>query len=140
VKVDPNTALDIRHGDRGYIVFEYSCIDVHTPAVNRDDPGVGGVLRIPVLVAGTATFLDDEVVATAIDNQRERNARFQEMQEGQARIEDELLIEAHDRGEHAEGIVDYCPRCLHEIDLALEEEAETNRAEMHIVTDPTVTE
>lgn len=124
VKVDPAMALDIAIGDEGFIVFEYKCIDVRHPAENRKNPAEGGVYRVPVLDAGTSTFMDAEVVANAIREQREKNERFREEQRGQHRLSDAELIADHDEGKHTGDVfpVEHCPRCADEV-AAVEREA-----------------
>ena len=125
VKVDPAMALDIAVGDEGFIVFEYKCVDVHHPAEDRKNPADGGVYRVPVLDAGTSTFMDAEVVAQAIRDQREKNERFREEQRGQHRLSDAELIADHDDGNHAGDVypVEHCPRCADEV-AAVEAEAQ----------------
>lgn len=121
VKVDPSVALDIRHGDEGYIVFAWTCVDVHTPVENRADPAEGGVYRIPVLDAGTATFLDDEIVSRAIAAQAKKNQAWREEQAGVSRLPGADLTEDHLAGLHATELVPGCPTCDEEVRLANDE-------------------
>lgn len=125
VKVDPSLALAIKQGDEGFIVFEYKCVDVHQPAEDRKNPGDGGVFHVPVLDAGTATFMDAESVASAIRDQRERNERFREEQRGQHQLSDAELIADHDDGKHKGDVfpVEHCPRCADEVDAVAAEAA-----------------
>jgi hypothetical protein len=129
VKVEPTLALDVRVGDEGFIVFAYKCVDVHHPATNRKEPAEGGVKRVPVLDAGTATFVEGATVEEAIKLQREKNMRYAEEQRGQHELTDAELVEAHDRGEHDGDVfpVEHCPRCADEV-AAVEREAAEDAA------------
>lgn len=118
MKVEPKM-LSI--GDEGYLVMEYVVVDVHHPAEDTKDPAVGGVRRIHVLNAGTATFIDDDVVAQAIAEQREKNIVFAAEQSGQHSLSDVELIDEHQEGAHASGIVPHCPSCAEEVALAAAE-------------------
>jgi len=123
VKVDP---VRIGVGDEGYIVFAYKCVDVHHPAENRRDPAAGGVVRTPILDASTATFVDADVVATAIAEQAERNRRYiEETRNRQYELRDAELIEAHDKAEHVGDVfpVRHCPRCAEEVEAVAREAA-----------------
>ena len=101
-------------GDEGYIVLEFKVVDVSHPAEKRHDPAFGGVKRIHILDAGTATFIDGEYVEEAIAQQREVNLRHAAEQRGQHEIGDTALIAAHEEGAHADGLVDHCPLCAEE--------------------------
>lgn len=124
VKVDPASALGIHHGDEGYIVFAYKCVDVQTPVENRAEPAEGGVYRVPVLDAGTATFVDDDIVAQAIAAQAEKNARWREDQAGVSRLDGTDIYGDHLLGQHAAELVPGCPSCDEEVRLANDEAAE----------------
>lgn len=115
MKVEPKV---MHHGDKVYVVLECDVVDVQHPVEDRKSPERGGVNRIHILDAGTATFMEEDVVIRAIEDQEEKNRRWQEQQAGVRRLEDTKLIQAHDNGEHAGGLVEYCPRCEEERDLA----------------------
>jgi hypothetical protein len=108
VKVDP---MKIRAGDKVYVLYEAVCTDVAHPPEKRHDPGFGGVYEVPDLDAGTATFVDAELVQEMIDKQAERNRRWESEQAGQAELRDEELIREHDAGLHADP-AEHCPRCI----------------------------
>lgn len=110
MKVEPQ-ALSI--GDEGYLVMEFVVVDVHHPAEDRKDPGVGGVRRIHVLDAGTATFIDADLVAAVIEEQREKNLRFAAEAAGQHELGDAELVDEHNAGEH-KVLNEHCPKCREE--------------------------
>lgn len=114
VQVDPDLALNIAQGDEGYIVFEYRCVAVQFPVENRAEPSQGGVKRVIVLDAGTATFLDEATVGKAIAEQAEKNERHRYLSRGQQKLEDGSFVTEHRQGRHtlAGDEEEYCPLCI----------------------------
>lgn len=106
----------LKVGESGYIVLEFDTIDIHHPAEDRTDPAAGGVRRVQVLKAGTATFIDDEVVERAIEAQRVKNERWAEEQQGVARLDGTDHYGDHLLGEHKERVPG-CPECDREAAL-----------------------
>jgi hypothetical protein len=90
-----------------------------------------------VLKAGTGTLIDAEVVKEAVRQQAERIQLAKEAAKGITRLPygDELQ-DAHDRGEHAEGLVPGCPACDAE-QAALDAEAGGEPAPEQPPTEPT---
>lgn len=76
--------------------------------------------RVHVLETTSATIVDGDVFEEALAAQAERIQRAKEA--GQMRIGDTELVEAHDDGQHADGLVKGCPRCDEE-KVAAEDEA-----------------
>lgn len=73
-------------GEKIYVVLECVVVAVDFPAEDRKDPNRGGVKRVHVLDAGTATFVDEEVVGGMIRDQYDRNLRAREEAEGVQRL------------------------------------------------------
>lgn len=124
--IDPQ---EYHHGERRYVVLELDCTKV------RFDPvkDTGGLRRVHVFSATGATFVDADLVAKHVEAQRERieaakiEAERAERAEGIRRVPfgDELQ-DAHDRGEHMDGLVEGCADCQAEHDAAEAEEAEAS--------------
>lgn len=119
--------MDIQVGDEVYLLVEAKCVDVHHPAEDPKYPEIGGVRKIPVLRAGTATFIDGEQAAGAIERQREANREYADRQSGQVTISAAILRAEHDDGQHKkrrEG----CEQCDEEARLEEAEKAEAEKA------------
>jgi hypothetical protein len=71
-----------------------------------------GLRRVEIMLVKEAVIVDREQVATLLDAERERVLAAKEAVAGLARIPfgDEHQ-DAHDKGEHASGIVEGCPSC-----------------------------
>lgn len=115
MKIEPRV---LHHGDHVYVVLECDVVDVHYPVEDRKSPKDGGVQRVHVLDAGTATFIDADVVRDAIEAQADKNQRWRDEQAGRGRLDDGLLILAHEDGKHAASIVEHCPLCDDELTKA----------------------
>lgn len=106
-------------GETHYVVLE--CVvdsHEHDRILDRGND-TGLVVLNQVLKAGTGTLIDKELVASVIAEQATRieaakdaALRAKEEAEGIQRIPygDELQ-DAHDKGEHADGLVPNCPSC-----------------------------
>lgn len=108
----------LKTGEHVYVVLECDVVDVHHPVEDRKDPETGGVVRVHVLDAGTATFIDADVVTKAIDDQAVKNQRWREEQAGVQRIPGTDLHGDHLAGKHRDGIVENCDECEREVNLA----------------------
>jgi hypothetical protein len=60
---------DITIGDEVYVLIEAKCVDMHYPAEDPKYPAIGGVRKIPVLTAGTATFIDAAEAGAAMPDE-----------------------------------------------------------------------
>lgn len=110
-------------GDTHYVVLE-CIVDSHEHDRIMDKNNDTGLLVLnQVLKAGTGTLIDKELVAeviaeqaTRIEAAREAAKLAKEQAEGIQRIPyGEELQEAHQKGEHAEGLVPNCPDCDAEV-------------------------
>jgi len=110
--IDPQ---EFHYGDTVFVVIEGKVGKLRFDPVK--DAGEA-VKRVHVLDVQAATIAERETVERLLDEQAKRI----EEAKGLARLPfgDELQ-EAHERGEHAEGLVEGCPDCDHEVDLAAKE-------------------
>lgn len=69
LKVEPR---EMHVGDRGVMVLEYEVGKVRFDPV----PDTDGLQRVHILVAGTATFVDEETVREALDSQQRKIDAF----------------------------------------------------------------
>lgn len=101
MKVDPE---EWHHGEEITVVMRCKVEKIrHDPIKDTDS-----LKRVHVLDASEATVIDDSLVAAALDAQAQRI----EKAAGVTRLAvDDELAAAHDRGDHADGLVDDCPRC-----------------------------
>lgn len=116
--IDPQ---EFHHGERRYVVLELDVKRVRFDPI----PKTKGLSRVHVFTANAATFVDADLVAKHVEAQRERieAAKVEkERADGIVRVPfGDTLQEAHDRGEHGDGLVEGCPDCDAEQD-ALDEE------------------
>lgn len=106
----------LERGDEVYVVLQCTVAQVQYPPIKgRED--LAEVQRKHVLTAGTATFLDDQVVRDAIARQDEANTLRREREAGVQRLQtaQEELRSQHVLGEHADERVDGCPLCDSEV-------------------------
>lgn len=82
MKVEPTM---LHAGDTVHVVLECTVVDVGFPPQDRDQPG-GPRVRRHVLKAGTATFVDGELVAEALAEQERRIEAHREAATGQSRL------------------------------------------------------
>jgi hypothetical protein len=118
----------ISQGDEGYIILEWKCVDVHEPVEDRKYPALGGVRRVHVLDAGTATFADTDAVRKLIEQQKVKNRKLADEEAGRRTIDDAILIAQHEDGLHKRP-VEGCEKCDAEREakaLAAEEAKATN--------------
>ncbi len=112
--VDPR---DLTIGDQVYVLLEATCVDMHYPVEDPKYPAIGGVRRIPVLSAGTATFIDEADASAAIQRQKEREREHADKVSGQVTISMAILAAEHDDGKHAKKRVPGCEPCDEEARL-----------------------
>ena len=124
MKIEPR---EIHQGDEGTIALSYTCQKVRFEPIDKDAPD-GDQRRVHVLQVTGAAFIDSDVVNKEIADQSERIQRAKEEAKGISRLaladgdeeQEDALAEAHDNGDHAEGLVAGCPYCREEADLEAE--------------------
>lgn len=82
MKVEPR---EFHHGETVYVVLECTVAKVQHVPYDKDDP-FGPLSRVHSLAAGTATIVDEEIVAAHIADQAERNLRAREAEAGIERL------------------------------------------------------
>lgn len=100
---------EFHHGEQVFVVLRCSATKVRFDPVPKAEENL---VRVHVLNAEEATFIDGAAVESALVEQRNRISRLREEAAGIARLPygDELQ-EAHDAGMHADGLVENCPSC-----------------------------
>lgn len=123
LKIEPR---EFHQGDEGYIAIHYIVQKVRFEPIDRDAPA-GDQMRVHVLLADEATFVDEELVGEAVRSQTERLQRAKEQAKGLAHLptpdEVEKLDTEHEDGLHAANLVAGCPRCDEEVALKAAEDA-----------------
>ena len=109
---------EFHHGEKVYVVVECEVTNIAFPPVKDTD----ALIRQHVLTAEAATIVEESLVRSVLDDQAERLVKAKEAAAGIVRLpyegdEDEAMAEAHAAGEH-KSLVDDCPECQEEIDLA----------------------
>lgn len=112
--IDP---VKLQLGERMYLVIEAEVVDVQHPKVKDTD----GVRRNHVLQVKAAAVTDRDAVEKLLEEQQLRIEEAKGIQRLQ--FTDELQ-DAHDRGEHKDGLVEDCPDCERERELAAAEAAD----------------
>lgn len=96
----------------------FAALEIDLAKIRFDPiPDTKALRRVHVFKALAATFVDEELVRDHLDRMAERIQRAKDAATGQGRLDDWEQIEAHERGDHAE-LVDVCPRCIEEAELA----------------------
>lgn len=114
MKTDP---VELHIGDEVTVTMRCKVTKIrHDPLKDAD-----GLRRVHILDASDATIIDDELVAEAIDEQKRRI----EEANGVQRLPIELVA-AHEAGEHAQDLIEECPKCLDEL-AAQEKEARAKK-------------
>jgi hypothetical protein len=103
----------ITMGDRVFVVLECEVTKVGFEET-KDDPTQ--VLRTHTLRAGTATFIDEDLVKEMIVEQAEKNRLFDEAAKGIRNLGDwavdaQALVDAHEAGDHVDVMVPGCQLC-----------------------------
>lgn len=119
-----NKSMDIdpevfHKGDEVTIVARCVVTAINHPGV----PDTDGVKRVHVLKATEASRIDDALVAEVLDEQARRieAAKIKREQEGGVYQLPAALAEAHEKGDHADGLVESCPACEAEQEAAASE-------------------
>lgn len=102
------------HDEEGTIVLRFRTKKVRFDEIkDKNDPDrLLGLVRVHVLDALEATFIEDEAVDRALAEQRDRIERAKEAAAGTQRIPfDDELVREHELGEHADELIDGCPEC-----------------------------
>lgn len=121
LKIEP---VALHHDERTWIVLEGRIVDVQHPGV----PDTNGVARTHVFRTEAATLVDGALVAEVMAAQAEKIRVAKEEAAGITRLpysDEPDLIEAHNAGEHADGLVGGCPECDAELQ-SIEDEAAGN--------------
>lgn len=93
------------HGDKVHVVLECEVEKIRHDTTDDD----GQLVRVHMLKAGTATFVDRDLVDKHL---REMERRIDEAKGNQQLdIAGAELEAAHDKGDHADGLVERCPKC-----------------------------
>lgn len=93
MKIQPRV---MRQGERGWIAFEYVVDKIKFEPIDGDNPG-GDQERIHVLVAEGATFVTEELVGDAIQEQKEAIKKAEEEAKGIMRLGDDPPSESTDK-------------------------------------------
>ena len=76
----------IHQGQRGFLVLEFECVDVRHPYADKKKPE-DGLARVHILRAETGLLLDDDVIAKAVEAQKEKIAKLRADEERRAKEE-----------------------------------------------------
>lgn len=111
MKTEPKV---LHHFDTVYLVLECEVAKVRYDKAKGDE--TEDLVRVHVLKAGTATFVEASLVDALIREQAEKNKRAREREQGVQRLDDyaedlEALTEEHNAGGHDGLKVDGCPEC-----------------------------
>lgn len=112
LKTDP---VIIHKGDRVLVLLDCEMIDLSFKSVKDNDAW----RRNHILRANGATIVDGEAFQEALRVQAEKIEKAKREAAGTADMDDALALQAeHDDGQHASGLVDGCPACVEERELA----------------------
>ncbi len=122
LKIDP---VQLRHGEKAYVLLETTTDKIRFDPDKDED----GWKRVHVLAVEQGMLVDEDLVAEHLATQKARiaEARAAEALEkrreaGEFTLEEAALDEAHDNGDHADGLVAGCPQCDREAALAAAED------------------
>lgn len=116
----------IAQGEKVYVLLEATCVEVQYPVEDRSYPTQGGVVRTHILDAGTATFVDEDLVGDLLETQADKNRERLEREKGILQLPTPdndpaaALRADHVMGEHPaeRGSVEGCTLCADEYDQA----------------------
>lgn len=114
---NPELLKDCQVGTRLTVAMDLVCIDEHFPAEDRKEPDDGGVYEKFVFDPEDVVVIDRSKVAKDFKAQADAVQAAKDAAEGQRTLSQELE-DAHERGEHADGLIDDCPECEREAALA----------------------
>lgn len=105
LKVEP--AL-LHLGDKVYVVLECEVSKIRFDPIKDTD----AVSRVHTLRAGNASIVDEALVKPMVDEMAARIQAAKEAEQGIVPMfDDERLMEAHAKGEHADRLVPGCGAC-----------------------------
>lgn len=111
--IDPE---EFHHGERVVVVLDCTVGKVLMRQLSKDVPNM--LVREHVLVAGTSTIIDAQLVEELLQEQAAKIAAAKEEAErdkrrakGEYTLEDEALVAEHDQFQHANALRDGCPKC-----------------------------
>lgn len=111
--IDPE---EFHHGERVVVVLDCHVGKVVLRPLSKDVENM--LVREHVLVAGTSTIIDAQLVeellteqAAKIEAAKSDAERAKRRGKGEYTLEDEALVAEHDDGQHANGLRDGCPKC-----------------------------
>lgn len=132
LKIDP---VQLRHGEKAYVLLETTTDKIRFDPDKDED----GWKRVHVLAVEQGMLVDGDLVAEHLATQKARiaEAHAQAALEkrraaGEFTLDEAALDEAHERGDHASGLVAGCPQCDHEAALAADEDGATDAAPVSI--------
>lgn len=121
LKIDP---VQLRHGEKAYVLLETTTDKIRFDPEKDED----GWKRVHVLAVDQGMLVDADLVAEHLAQQRERIAAMhaaaaleKRREAGEFTLDEAVLDEAHEKGEHAADLVAGCPQCDHEAALAAAE-------------------
>lgn len=114
--------VEMHHADEGYIALHYKVKKVRFDPESKEHPE--NLVRVHVLDALNAAFIDEDLVGRQLADQRDRMAKRREEAAGVQRLGDHLdevmpddaehaaeLVAAHNAGLHPHVMVDGCEAC-----------------------------
>lgn len=111
--IDPE---EFHHGERVVVVLDCTVGKVVLKPLSKDVPNM--LMREHVLIAGTSTIIDPQLVEELLSEQAAKIAAAKEEEErgkrrakGEYTLEDEAFVAEHDEGQHANGLREGCPKC-----------------------------
>lgn len=115
LKIDPQV---LHKGQRVMVLLDCEVGKIrHDPVKDSEEWN-----RVHILATNGATIVDGEVFDEALAAQADRIQKAKDAETGQQRTDDALEhAAAHDKGDHAGGLVDGCPQCDAEVE-AIESE------------------
>lgn len=116
MKIDPQ---EFHKGERVFVVLECEVAKIRFDPIDKAEPA-GDQARVHVFNVEAATIVDESLVKQQLDEQRERIEAAKRHASGAVNLDDHVdqLVAEHEAGEHAPDLVDGCPTCEEEKDLA----------------------
>lgn len=115
LKIDP---VQLHHGDKVYVLLETTANKIRFDPEKDED----GWKRVHVLDVDAGMIVDADLVAEHMATQKARIAEAhaqaaleKRRADGEFTLEEAALDEAHEKGEHASGLIAGCPQCDAEV-------------------------
>lgn len=118
MKIEPQ---EFHHGERVFVVLECDVAKVRFDPLGDD---TDDLRRVHVFAAESAVIVDEDLVRTQLDEQAAKIEEAKRRAKGEFTLDEAQLEQAHQAGEHADGLVQGCPPCDHEAALAAEEDGD----------------